>query len=179
MSLGFEWGGVLLRITVEDDGPGLPEGIREDPTDPFRTTRTDRPVGLGLSLLRQAAEQTGGDVQIETENQRGVYLSATFNMAHIDAKPIGDLSAAVMTAIVAWPDLDLSLVLGPHRDRVFDSRVVRDELGDVPLLHADVTSWLRRTLDDEFAPLLTWSQEVALTTDGVVPPEDALTCEDL
>jgi hypothetical protein len=164
VSVGFDWADTQLCLTIDDDGPGLPEGIRENPTDPFRTTRTDRPVGLGLSLLRQAAEQSDGNIRIETEDQRGVHISATFNMAHIDAKPLGDLATALLTAVVAWPNLDVALAMGPRKQVVFDSRIVRDELGDVPLAHADVKSWLRRTLEDEFEPLHAWNRQLEPNT---------------
>ena len=50
----------LLTISVKDNGCGMDKAELETVTDPFFTTRTTRKVGLGLPLLKLAAEQTGG-----------------------------------------------------------------------------------------------------------------------
>ena len=49
----------LLVITVKDDGCGMTEDVLKSVTDPFYTTRTTRKVGMGIPLLKLAAEQTG------------------------------------------------------------------------------------------------------------------------
>ena len=51
----------LLSISVKDDGKGMTPEMVAKVTDPYCTTRTTRKVGLGLPLLRQGAEQAGGD----------------------------------------------------------------------------------------------------------------------
>jgi two-component system sensor histidine kinase KdpD len=59
-------GGALLRITVEDEGPGLPEEDRERVFDKFyRVTAGDRKragTGLGLSIARGFMEAMGGAI---------------------------------------------------------------------------------------------------------------------
>lgn len=52
-------------VEVEDDGPGLPEDLREDVFDPGRRAAPDdgHPgAGLGLALARRLARAAGGDV---------------------------------------------------------------------------------------------------------------------
>ena len=49
-----------LTLTVTDDGKGMSPELLARVLDPFSTTRTTRKMGLGLPLLRLAAEQTGG-----------------------------------------------------------------------------------------------------------------------
>ena len=49
-----------LLCTIADNGCGMSETTLQHVTDPFYTTRTTRPVGMGLPLLRQTVEQTGG-----------------------------------------------------------------------------------------------------------------------
>ena len=39
----------VLRISIKDNGRGIPDSMLELITDPFVTTRTTRRVGLGLS----------------------------------------------------------------------------------------------------------------------------------
>jgi len=49
---------------VEDNGPGVPEAIREFIFEPFFTTKPrGRGTGLGLSLVRAAAQAHGGSVR--------------------------------------------------------------------------------------------------------------------
>lgn len=61
-------------VRVEDDGPGVPEGIRATVFDPFFTTKT-RGTGLGLAISRRAARAMGGDLALGEASPLG---GATF-----------------------------------------------------------------------------------------------------
>ena len=54
----------LLRLTVTDTGPGVPEEIAEHIFDPFFTRRTGG-TGLGLALVQRAVEAHGGAVFVD------------------------------------------------------------------------------------------------------------------
>src|SRR5210317_2667329 len=56
----------LLTIEIKDDGKGMDEETLKKALDPFFTTRTTRRVGLGLSLLAQAAEQSEGKMELNS-----------------------------------------------------------------------------------------------------------------
>jgi PAS domain S-box-containing protein len=56
--------GHTIVITVEDDGPGIPERLREDLFKPFYTTKT-KGSGLGLAFCRKVIEEHGGTIQVE------------------------------------------------------------------------------------------------------------------
>ena len=58
-----------LVLTITDNGCGMTKEILESVTNPFTTTRTTRKVGLGLPLLKLAAEQTGGEVTITSRHE--------------------------------------------------------------------------------------------------------------
>ena len=59
-----EGNGVL--VTVEDEGPGVPEDIKEAIFEPFRQGEHSRGgVGIGLSLVRRFAELHGGTARVE------------------------------------------------------------------------------------------------------------------
>jgi len=49
-------------LTVEDDGPGVPEDLRAQLFEPFATGRTDG-NGLGLALAREVALAHGGELR--------------------------------------------------------------------------------------------------------------------
>lgn len=144
--------GDVFWFEVSDDGPGLPAAVAADPTDPYCTTRSERPVGLGLALLRAAVEQTGGSLAVHSRPGKGVTVRASFPRHHVDAKPLGDLAGALLTAALGWPT-DLVVAVGSPPERILDMSEVRRELAGVPLSHPDVSRFLRQTLEDGLAPL--------------------------
>lgn len=98
-----------LRVTVRDDGRGMPTELAKTATDPFTTTRTTRKVGLGLALLSAAAEQAGGAFSLWSRPGRGTKVRAEFQLSHIDRAPLGALAETLATAAVIHPDTDLRL----------------------------------------------------------------------
>ncbi len=61
--IGFEVGEVDLRITIADNGIGLPED-RARLFEPYVTTRAEG-TGLGLSIVRKIIEEHGGSLRLE------------------------------------------------------------------------------------------------------------------
>jgi two-component system, OmpR family, sensor histidine kinase ChvG len=69
---------IVARVTVEDEGPGIPPGNLESIFDRFYTERPSdsfgRNSGLGLSIARQIIEGAGGRIYAENRapgNQQG------------------------------------------------------------------------------------------------------------
>ncbi|MCH5203023.1 MAG: ATP-binding protein, partial [Oscillospiraceae bacterium] len=56
----------FLHISIADNGRGMTEEQVKQVIDPFFTTRTTRKVGLGVPLFKLAAEQTGGNLTINS-----------------------------------------------------------------------------------------------------------------
>ncbi len=54
-----------VLITLEDDGPGIPEDLRERIFVPGFTSRPDEALGLGLTVARAIAEGHGGFLRAE------------------------------------------------------------------------------------------------------------------
>ena len=75
VDLRVEESGERLVLTVADDGRGMAPEFLAAVTDPFTTTRTTRKVGLGLPLLRLAAEQTGGSLAVESQEGKGTTVT--------------------------------------------------------------------------------------------------------
>ena len=60
--------GETVAIRVRDNGPGIPEGIREKVFDPFFTTKpTGTGTGLGLSLSYDMIKAHNGSMRFTTE----------------------------------------------------------------------------------------------------------------
>jgi len=74
-----------MLLTIVDNGCGMDAQMLANVTNPFFTTRTTRPVGMGISLLKLAAEQTGGWLTIESVSEKdcpeehGTTLKAFFH----------------------------------------------------------------------------------------------------
>jgi len=96
----------LLTIEIIDDGKGMDEKTLKDVLDPFFTTKNTRKVGLGLSLLAQSAEESGGSIKIESKTGQGTKVKATFGYSHIDRKPLGDIYESLKVLITANPDIN-------------------------------------------------------------------------
>jgi signal transduction histidine kinase len=63
-----------VRISVTDDGPGVPDTLRDSIFHPFFTTHSDG-SGLGLTTAREAAREMGGDLILE-RTERGARFVA-------------------------------------------------------------------------------------------------------
>lgn len=144
----------LLTLTVRDNGSGLsPEDVARV-VDPFYTTRTTRRVGMGLSLLKQTAEQSGGNFKIDSAPGIGTMVRAEFTLSHLDRPPLGNLTDTLMTLIVGRQDADF-VYRQIDDGRVFelDTREVKAELDGVPLSHPDVLVFLRENIKSGVAEL--------------------------
>ncbi len=54
-----------LRVDVEDDGPGIPEGLQGKVFEPFFSTKAaGEGTGLGLAICASLAEQVGGRIEV-------------------------------------------------------------------------------------------------------------------
>jgi hypothetical protein len=136
-----------MIVEIEDDGKGIPPPFLEKVVDPFFTTRTTRKVGLGLSLLQQAAQACEGDLQVQSLQGKGTLVRASFRYNHIDRKPLGDMASTMVTLIVGDPQMDFQYV---HRkgDKTFcfDTVELKRELDDVPIDHPKVIQFVREEI---------------------------------
>lgn len=118
----------LVSVEIKDDGIGMDEQTLKKALDPFFTTRTTRRVGLGLSLLAQAAKDSEGTFELSSSPGRGTTVNATFRLSHPDCKPMGDIDQTMQVLVVSHPGIDF---LYEHKDDNstyrFNTREVRKE----------------------------------------------------
>jgi two-component system nitrogen regulation sensor histidine kinase NtrY len=60
----------IVRLTVADDGPGLPEGDRDKLFMPYYSTKR-RGSGLGLAIVRRIVVEHGGNIEVTDNAPRG------------------------------------------------------------------------------------------------------------
>ena len=148
----------LLKMEIIDNGCGMTAEFLRGVIDPFCTTRTTRKVGLGIPLLKLAAEQTGGEVVITSKHEseypkeHGTRVTATFYKKHIDFTPMGDIISTVTTLIQGSPDIDFEFL---HKSSTFDvsldTREVREVLGpEIPLSEPEILLWIADNLSEQY-----------------------------
>jgi hypothetical protein len=137
-----------LTITIRDNGRGMSEEQQARIFDPFFTTRSTRHVGLGVPLFKAAAERCNGDLTITSHLGVGTTLQATFQHSHIDRASLGNITETLLAVILSGScDLSYAHRVG-EREFAFSTKDVRSELGDIPLTHPTVRSWLRDFIDE-------------------------------
>lgn len=78
VSLACEQAGGEIRILVRDNGPGIPEHLRERIAEPFFSTKlTGEGLGLGLSISRAIVDEFDGRIFFERNDEGG----CTFTVA--------------------------------------------------------------------------------------------------
>lgn len=158
-----------LKLSIKDNGYGMSPEFLASVHDPFSTTRTTRKVGLGIPLLKLAAEQTGGGITLSSVQRSvdpencGTEITAFFHKDHLDFTPLGDVVSTICTLLQGFPDVDYvfkhTISRGTGEDGAaentviaLDTRDMRVILGDdVPLSDPMVLLWVRDMLEEQYA----------------------------
>lgn len=137
-----------FAISVKDNGKGMSPEMVKQVIDPFVTTRTTRKVGLGIPLLKAAAEACNGNFEIQSTLHQGTQLRAEFQRSHIDRMPLGDLTGTLLSLFVGNPQIHwiFTYIFNDHK-YIYDDQEIKKELGDIPLSEPLILSFIRETLE--------------------------------
>ncbi|MBI5563844.1 MAG: sensor histidine kinase [Chloroflexi bacterium] len=141
-----------LKLAVTDNGQGMDAALVASVVDPFVTSRTTRKVGLGIPLLKEAAEMCNGYLTIDSTVGKGTRLECEFQHSHIDRMPLGDVAGTLLTLVIANPHIQWRLnywVNGAVFE--FDSLPIVQELGDVSLTEPSILTFVREMLQEGIA----------------------------
>ena len=144
-----------LTFTLTDDGKGMSPELLQRVTSPFATTRTTRKVGLGIPMMMDNAQRTGGDLHIDSEVGVGTTLTVTMDTRNIDCLPLGDIAGTMLSLMLTNPLAPEFRFEGktPAGACAFDTREVRAVLGDLPLNEPAIAAWLQDALTEEINPI--------------------------
>jgi anti-sigma regulatory factor (Ser/Thr protein kinase) len=143
-----------LTITVIDNGRGMDEQTVAKVVDPFYTTRTTRKVGLGIPLLKEAAEACNGNLRIWSKPGNGARLVVEFQRSHIDRMPLGNLADTLVALLVGAPQIHWILTYeADGRTFIFDDADMKATLDGLPITEPDILAWLRETLQTGIAEI--------------------------
>ncbi|WP_372775896.1 ATP-binding protein [Mangrovibacterium sp.] len=135
------------RICITDNGSGMDAETLNRVTDPFYTSRTTRKVGLGIPMLKQNAEQTGGSFQIESSPGKGTKLTASFGFHHLDRPILGDIAGTILILLSNENETEiLYRHQTPQGEFNFDSREIKKILEGTPLVTKEIREFLRAML---------------------------------
>ena len=139
----------ILSFLVKDNGKGMSKEFLASVTDPFTTGRTTRKVGLGIPLLKNATELTGGGIEIESKLGEGTTIKANFVYSNIDRQPLGNMSETMHQLITSYEDVDF---IYSHKvnDKEFlvDTREFKKVLGGVSFKENAVSLWILEYLKE-------------------------------
>lgn len=142
-------------IIIQDNGEGMDDEILSRVLDPFFTTRTTRKVGLGLPLLKQNAERTGGYLIVKSKPREGTRIEASFAHNNIDRPSLGDISGTIMIVVGANPNLKIvykhETEFGTYE---FNTDEVKEVLEGVPISNAEILIYLKGMIKDNLKRIM-------------------------
>ena len=138
-----------LTIRFIDNGCGMDAETVQKVINPFFTTRTTRKVGLGLPLLKQNTEQTGGSLDIQSEKGKGTTVTAVFGRSHLDRPPMGDLAGTIVLTASAYPNIRFIFHYNNGEiDYVFDTVEVNEALDGISIQEPEVIQYLKEMIQE-------------------------------
>ncbi len=144
----------LFSISIKDNGFGMSEEVLAKAIDPFFTTRTTRKVGLGLSLLKQNAEMTGGKMEISSKEGVGTELEAVFSHRHLDRPAMGDIAGTMVLLVGANPKMDFIYIHITDKDEyVFDTKEIKEVLDGMPVSDPNIMHYLKEMIQENLNTL--------------------------
>lgn len=133
-----------IKIVIDDNGDGMDEQTIKHVIDPFYTTRTTRNVGLGIPLFKEAAEATGGYLDIQSSIGKGTTITAQFVKNHIDTPVMGNIIDTMITLIQAHDNIDYDFQYDSDENQfTMSTKEMKEILGDVKMSEPEVLMWLK------------------------------------
>lgn len=138
----------VLEVAIRDNGKGMDDEQARACQDPFFTTKMDKKIGLGISLFRQSSLEAGGSFSLTSSPGKGTRVSATFQLDHIDRRPLGDIGKTLYLLIASYPQVDFLFTYRKDGDSFeLNTPEIKDDLGDIPISSPDVLKTLRTMIE--------------------------------
>jgi len=138
-----------LTINILDNGSGMDEEMIQIALDPFMTTKENKKTGLGLSLMREAARKTGGDLTVNSSPGLGTAVEVDFGLTHVDRQPLGDLVETFICLLMSHPQVEFQFVyIRDDNEFSWDSTEITAEFGACLRSAPLVMNFIRKKLGD-------------------------------
>src|ERR1035438_3600305 len=77
IEIGLRRQGESLEISIEDNGPGIAEAVRDRLFEPFVSHGKENGTGMGLTVVQKILQDHGGDVTVDQTSASGTTFRLT------------------------------------------------------------------------------------------------------
>ncbi|MEP3279064.1 MAG: ATP-binding protein [Stappiaceae bacterium] len=90
-----------VAISIEDNGTGIQDNVRDKIFDPFVSTKLENGgLGLGLSISYRLIKDLGGDIRVSEGTLGGARFDVQLPVGNIDVNPGGKLAPSQVAPLV-------------------------------------------------------------------------------
>jgi signal transduction histidine kinase len=82
ISIRLKRTGENLEIRIDDNGPGIPDAVRDQLFQPFVSHGKENGTGMGLTVVQKIMQDHGGDVAVEQTSASGTTFLVTLPLDH-------------------------------------------------------------------------------------------------
>lgn len=119
-----------------------------------RAFSADKKTGLGIPLLKQHAEATGGKISIRSVENEGTKVCARLGYHHIDPQPLGDISSTIVGLIRSNPDTNRIYIHTINKKEFkLDTGEIKKELNGLEIANASVIQFIKEMIDENLKVL--------------------------
>jgi hypothetical protein len=145
----------LFEVKITDNGAGMDKETLNQITDPFFTTGNKK-TGLGIPLLKQHTEATGGKLIIESEKGKGTIVDALFINDHMDRQPLGDIASTITGLVRTCPDIEFIYRHSYNSKHfTFDTNEIKKELDGIQINNNEIISFLNDMIKENLEEITT------------------------
>ncbi len=141
-------------IEIRDDGQGMEKESLDRVLDPFVTKKSGKKVGMGLSLLAEAARRCGGELYVDSGLGSGTQVTATFGLTHIDRQPLGDIVSTMIVLVIGNPDVEFHFNYRRDQEKFsWSTDEIKGRLGAPSMSAPEVRDLIENSLHQGFKRL--------------------------
>lgn len=139
----------LLTIEITDDGKGMDIGVAQKAIDPFYSSRTTRKVGLGLPMLEESTRMANGEIKITSELGVGTKVKATFQLSHIDRKPMGNMVDTIVALISRNSEININYMEEQNGKKFrFDTKEIKSMYKGINFESVETLSFIKKYIKE-------------------------------
>ncbi len=130
-----------FKVIIKDNGIGISEDRIESVFDPFYTTRDKkiRKVGLGLPLLKQNCEMTGGYVELKSVYTKGTEVNAVFKTSSMNIPDAGDIAGTIAGLAVSSDEINWHIkIVNDSAEEEMSTYEIKEILGGISIKNVEV-----------------------------------------
>ncbi len=139
----------ILCVEIIDDGDGIDSVLLKDIKSPFKTSRTTRNVGLGISLFELSAKLANGKLDVTSQVNKFTKVYVEMDYSHIDCIEMGDLGETIYLLSIASNDCEIKFNYSKNgKEFTYDSKEVKDMVGSSIVSDYEVITWIKEYINE-------------------------------